>query len=225
MDEGRSSGFRGALAPVDNLLEDDRRLREGALAYRTAVVTERYLSLGVSQPRDAPAALRARSRGLPVLGRSSGGTGVLQLPGDIAWAVVLPRDHPLVGRTFPRAFGRLGAPLVDVLAGAGLATEWRPSPDLSPELCLLGSRGEALFAGDTVIGGAAQHLTGTALLHHGVLNLGIDRRLLTDLFQLDPGAAARVAGIRELGVRDPSEVLARRLAVALRDLLARARPP
>ncbi len=170
------------------------------------------------EPVDAPAAVRAAAAGIPVHVRSSGGTAVVQLEGDIAWAVALPRAHPGVGRGFPRAYRRLGSPLVRVLEEFGLTTEWRPAPGLSDELCLLGTRGEALFAGPIVVGGAAQHLTGTALLHHGVVNVGIDRTLLAKLFGLPPPSLTRVGGIREVGFTGTPEELARRLADGLRDL-------
>lgn len=213
------SGYRGRRSAVENLTEDDSLLRAAVASVRVAVVRDGYVSIGVSQPDATPAASRARARGIPVVRRPSGGTGVLQIPGDIAWAVVLPRSHPLVGRTYSRAYARLGAPVVEQLARWGVEAEWRPSPGLSEELCLLGSRGESLFAGDAVLGGAAQHLTGRAILHHGLLNVELDRALIGELFQVPPGTLRAVTGLREHGLTAPSETLARELAERLSALI------
>ncbi len=152
---------------------------------RTAVFSSAAVSLGVSQPMDGDAAVRARTRGLPVVRRSSGGSGLLHLAGDIAWAVVLPRDHPQVGSDFAGAYGRLGAGVVQALARLGLCAEWTAPLNRSGAYCLLGSRGRVLTVDGRAIGGAAQHLTRRALLHHGVLSTTLDREMLGALFALE----------------------------------------
>jgi lipoate-protein ligase A len=207
--------FRGRRKVAEILREDEALLQQGAPAFRVAVIGDRALSIGVAQPEDAPAALRAKELGFPVAHRSSGGTGMLHLPGDIAWTVVLSRSDPTAGRDYTRAYPRLGAALPVLLAAVGVTAGWRPSPGLSEELCLLGSRGDALFAGPVVIGGAAQHLTRSALLHHGVLNLRIDRPLLGTLFHLEPSVTRSVGCLRELGVALAAEEIGIRLALAL----------
>lgn len=206
--EGRQSAAEYTAA-------DDAMLREGRLAARVAVLSDRSVSLGVAQPIDAPPALRARAAGLPVVRRSTGGVGLLHLPGDIVWSVVLPRDHPLVGRDYARAFARLGGGVVEGLADAKLASTWGPALSLSEEYCLLAPRGEVLRVGDRALGGAAQHATRSALLHHGVIALRTDPNALRELFGLPLDAIRRLTSLRELGVRWPAEDVAAAIAARL----------
>jgi hypothetical protein len=70
--------------------------------------------------------------------------------------------------------------------------------DLSPIFCLFGPRGSVLTAGGRAIGGAAQHLTSDRLLHHGVVQAGVDRGALAELFDLpEPLLLERVSGVHE----------------------------
>jgi lipoate-protein ligase A len=212
-------GFGGRRKISEILSDDEAMLRRAAPASRVTVISDRGVSLGVSQSLDAPAAVRARDAGLPVAQRSSGGTGMLHLPGDIAWSIVLPRSHP-AARGPTHAYARLGAPVTTVLDELGVPSVWRASSGLSGQLCLLGARGDALYSGTSVLGGAAQHVTGSALLHHGILNLRIDRPLLANLFQLATEASRSFTCLRDLGVALPAEEVAIRLAVALPRSLA-----
>jgi lipoate-protein ligase A len=209
------TGYRSRLTASANLGEDERLLRGGGPAFRVAVIADRCVSLGVSQRADTRAALEAQRLGLPVVRRSSGGTGLLHLPGDIAWSLAVPREHPSVGREFARAYARLGTPLVDALAALRVTADWRSSPGTSAEFCLLGPRGETLFAGPAAIGGAAQHLTAASLLHHGIVSVEVDRPMLQDLFGLDTLTASGVSGLRSLGVSSSSEEIARGLLSSL----------
>ncbi len=172
------------LTPAENARRDEELLRRAEPLVRTAVFSAAAVSLGVSQPIDAGAAVRARSRGLPVVRRSSGGSGLLHLAGDIAWAIVLPRDHPRVGSEFAGAYDHLGAGVVQALARLGLRAGWTAPLNRSDAYCLLGPRGRVLAVDGRAIGGAAQHRTRHALLHHGVLSTTLDRETLDALFAL-----------------------------------------
>ena len=202
------SAWDGELSPAANNLRDEQLLRSGEPMLRVAVFDAPSLSLGVNQPDSHPTAVRARKLGLPVVRRGSGGTGILHLPGDLAWALVLPRSDPTVGADFVRAYDRLGAGCVRFLAGHRLPSQWTEAPSLSEVFCLLGSRGKVLTVRDQVIGGAAQHLTRRALLHHGVVMYRPSRSLLTELFDLDPRTVdTRLTGlVDELGHRSPAEL-------------------
>ncbi len=192
--------------------QDEALLRHGRPTVRVGILADRSLSLGVGQPDEAAAARRATAHGLAVVRRSTGGTGVLHLPGDLAWSVVLDRTDPRVGRDFVRAYGRLGAGAVRFLAERGVAAGWVPAPGLSDEACLLGRRGEVLSAGPRILGGAAQHLTAASILHHGVIAVEGEPDLEAELFDVPTALLrARRAGLRELGVTLSSEWLAARL--------------
>jgi lipoate-protein ligase A len=191
-------------------------LRAGVPAVRVAVLADDALSVGVGVPDSADYLARARAERVPVVRRSSGGTGILHAPGDLAWSVVLPRSHPLVGRDYVRAYARLGRGAVRFLRGEGHEAAWAPAPGVSDGCCLLGTRGEVLEVGGRILGGAAQHASRTFLLHHGILPYRLDRADLSRIFDLtSPGPADRLAGLVDLGMERPSEGTARRLAEAI----------
>lgn len=188
-------------------------LRAAAPAVRCGVVTDLHLSLGVAQPETAPCAVRARELGIPVHRRSSGGAAVLGRPGDLVWAWVLPRDNPAVGRDYVSAYGRLGSAATGFLRSLG-ATDavWQAPAGLSEELCLISARGRVLAAGGRAVGGAAQHRTARALLHHGILVREVDSALLGELFRIPPAVlAGQLSGLIEWA----PEVTPRELALGL----------
>jgi lipoate-protein ligase A len=210
-----------AAAPVvrracaEILRDDERALRAAAPRVRVSVVADAALSCGVGV-RGAPEYVaRARSTGLALVRRSSGGTGVVHAPGDLVWSVVLPRSDPRVGRDFNRAYARLGRGLVRFLEANGVAGSWTAPPGVSDGCCVLGHRGEVLAVGARVLGGAAQHVTRDALLHQGMVPLAVDRALARRLFALDPADADRLVGLGDLGIVGDPEALAARLADAL----------
>jgi lipoate-protein ligase A len=181
-----------------------------------AVLADRGLSVGVGVPESAAYLARARSEGIAVVRRSSGGTGVLHGPGDLAWSVVLPRDHALVGRDFVHAYDRLGRGAVRFLRARGRTARWDPAPGWSEDCCLLGGRGRVLTVDGRVLGGAAQHASRSALLHHGILPFRLDRPAIARVFDLSsPGPVDHLTGLAEQGVDRPTEATARSLAEAL----------
>jgi lipoate-protein ligase A len=205
---------------AEEFLEDERLLRAGEAAVRVSVLSDVAVSYGVGVRGDATYLARARAAGVAVARRTSGGTGVLHGPGDLAWSIVIPRSDPRVGRDYVRGYARLGAGVVRFLAARHVRAGWVSPPCLVPEYCVLSSRGQVLSVGTRVLGGAAQHLSRTALLHQGMIPLSVDRELVGRLFALPADAGVeRLAGLRDLGVSAPPEELAQELAVELaRDL-------
>ena len=205
--------FDGRVSAEQNVIADERLLRAGVAAVRVCVLSDRSVSVGVGVPTTSPALERARLDGWSIVRRRSGGTAVLHAPGDVAWSLVLPRDDPRVGGAFVRAYGRLGAGVVRFLRTRGVAAEWRAPLAVMPEYCLLGPRGEVLTVSGRVLGGAAQHLAGRALLHHGILPRTLERGALGHFFGLSaPGPADLLTSLDELGVEGPEEALGRGLA-------------
>ncbi len=199
----------------ENVRADDALLRRGQPAARVAVLSDRSLSVGAGVRPDVSYVLRARSEGRAIVRRGSGGTAVVHAPGDLAWSVVLPRSDPRVGRDFVRAYERLGAGVVRFLEEERLPARWTPAPGLSEGLCLLSGRGRVLSVHGRVVGGAAQHLAGPALLHHGILTRSLDRAALARWFDLPGPVLERLTSLEELGLVEPSEALAARLERAL----------
>ncbi len=213
----RASNARAdRLTCAQNVAADDRAFASGSPVVRTATLTDSSLSIGVGIAEDAPVVRRARERGLPVVRRRSGGSAVVHGPGDLVWSVVLPRSDPRVGRSFVRAYGRLGAGVVAFLRDVAVSAEWTPAPDLSHDVCVLSGRGDVLAVGEAIVGGAAQRLNATRLLHHGMVSRTVDRSILGDLFpETAAGDLDRLSGLDVFGVRDDPAGLAAALAVAL----------
>ena len=185
---GRWASFAEELAFHETLLH------RAAPTATVAVHRGRAVSFGVGVPPDAPYLFRARDAGIPTVRRTSGGSGVLHLEGDLLWAVVLPRSDPRVGADFTRAYGRLGRGLVTGLAAVGIPAAWAAAPGVADDYCFLSGRGEVLSVGGKVVGGAAQHLTSRALLHHGSVAWEVDRPEIDRLFDLAPGGPSALLG-------------------------------
>ncbi|HTT35772.1 MAG TPA: hypothetical protein VMH78_07915 [Thermoplasmata archaeon] len=195
---------------------DADRLRAGPTRGCVARLSDLSVSLGVRDDPAGPAARRAAALGLPVLRRTTGGRGLLHRPGDLAWSIVLSRGDPRVGRDFPRAFDRLGSAVVEALAESGLRAAWRPGAGDSSAYCLLDGTAPVLGVGDRIVGGAAQHATATALLHHGVVALTADPASVARLFDVPlPVAVDRLGGLAERGASVDPDALGERLARAL----------
>ena len=208
------------MSCIDDVRTDEVILRRGVPAVRVAVLSDRAVSYGVGVRADAPFLVRAVKEGVPTVRRATGGTGLLHAPGDLAWSVVLPRGDFRVGRDFVRAYARLGEGVVRFLAERRIPVRWQEPPGSDPEYCLLSARGLVLRHEEQVLGGAAQHLAGGALLHHGILPLELDRTLLRRIFGLSASAVKRLTSLRELGIEEASEPLAWRLAASLSDTLS-----
>lgn len=204
-----------AVSPEEYLRGDAELLNAGHVAVRVALFSGSAVSLGVSQPDTAQCAERARAVGLPVVRRSTGGLGLWHAPQDLAWSIVLPRSDPRVGRDFTKAYGRLGAGVVRFLAEYGVKGSWAPPVTAPGEYCLLSGAGDVLRIGERAVGGASQHLTASALLHHGVLPYSVDAPRLTALFDLPPN----LIGSKLIGL---SEALSGRPPLELADTLRQA---
>jgi len=157
------------ISSADQIEYDAKMLAQALPFTRAVVLDDTSLSLGVQPgPLDTLAAAAERLR-VPLRQRGTGGTGVLALPGDIVWTIVLPRSDPRVGRDYLRAYDRFGSCVVELLAAHGLTAAWGAPPGRSKSLCPLGAGGMVLWREGRVVGAAAQHLTGRALLHHGIV--------------------------------------------------------
>jgi lipoate-protein ligase A len=176
-------------------------LRAGRTAISVARLNHWAISLGVSQDSGEVFLRRCADRGLAVVRRSTGGTTVLHAPGDLIWTLVLPRADPRVGTNFVRAYPRLGEGVLQWLSSFGFDARWGESPGISPTFCLLGFRGQNLEVDSRVLGGAAQHLTNSTLLHHGTIVAQTHLSLIHDLFDLpEEIIRRRLIGLSDLGV-------------------------
>jgi lipoate-protein ligase A len=195
---------------------DRQRLEQGEPSVHVSVVDAPAISAGISVDPQSPALRRARARGLPVTRRTTGGSIVLARPGDLLWSVVVPLPDPDSRSSFLHAYGKLGSGVVEWLRTLGVAALWSDPLAHSTEFCLLGPRGSVLTVEGRVLGGAAQHATSRALLHHGLLVRTVDRGELARLFRLTPELLLRtVTSLEEVGVARPSIELAHGLEAAI----------
>lgn len=200
------------LSFLECLASQERSLRSGRAGVHVATLGETAVSYGVGVPETSPYLERARGDGVPVVRRPSGGTGLVHLRGDLVWAVILPRSDRRAGRDFVRAYGRLGRGLVSYLGARGHPSDWVAPPGRSEAYCPLGTRGQVLESGGRVLAAAAQHVTGSTLLHHGVLPRTLDRARIARWFDLpQPGPADSLTSLVELGVDDSPQEVARAL--------------
>ena len=201
---------------AEYVLSHERLLHAGAASVSVGVLSDLTISYGVGEPDGASYLVRARADGVSTIRRSSGGSGIMHAPGDLVWAVVLPRSDPRVGRDFVRAYGRFGRGLVTFLSEFGLRATWVPAPGLSRDYCPLSDRGLVLEVEGRVLAAAAQHLTGTTLLHHGTLPVSVDRARIARWFDLPvPGPTDRLTSLGDLGVKDRSDDLAQVLVARI----------
>ena len=201
---------------ADDVRADEDLLRRGSAAIRVAVLGDRALSVGAAARPSMEFLDRAQAEGWPIVRRDSGGSAVLHAPGDLAWTLIIPRADPRLGRDYVRRYDRFGNGVVRFLEAEGISSRWGEPPGLATTYCLLGARGSVLRVDGRILGGAAQHLSLRALLHHGILPRTLDRPALARLFGLSSGTGLdRLTSLEELGLREPSEVLAERLARAL----------
>jgi len=151
------------------------------------------LVLGVGQKPESVDLDACRREGVPVLKRSTGGTGVLSR-GDLAVSLALPASHPWAA-TIPGLYARFLEPLEAALRSLGVdvARPADPPPrrQRSP-LCFEDVRDETfLLDGRKCVGCAQARRRGAALVHASIL-LDLKADLTARCFGM-PGDRVRAA--------------------------------
>jgi len=163
-----------------------------------------------------------RAEGMPVLRRSTGGTGVIHR-GDLGVGLALPLEHPW-SRGIVGLYGRFLDVLGPALRSLGsevsrLADPARASRVRSP-VCFLDRLSDTLVVDGKKVVGCAQTRRGGAVLIHAAILLGLDAELYARVFGVDAcdirsGLAPALAGGNPLEVGEA-------LAGALSDSLGLA---
>jgi lipoate-protein ligase A len=190
----------GSLTVPEGIALDEEALSKGQIQVQVARCKTLTLSLGVAQSLGSTEARKAREMRIPVYRRTSGGTGLLHCPGDIFWSIVLPRTPDLVGRDFIHRYSRFGAGWIEFLTKRKVSASWDKAPDGFPSYCLFSGRGEVLATGGKVLGGASQHVTAKALLHHGAVACALDPAAMQKVFDMPEDLVRRLTSLGGEGV-------------------------
>ncbi len=202
--------WRGTRSCAEWIADDARFVREGRPGAWAGCLKDAAVSIGIAHRPPTEWFRRCAAEGLPVLRRETGGSALLHLPGDLAWSLVFARRPGALPPRFAESYAPLGAPVVEALARSGTTAAWTAPLCLSDQFCLFGRRGMVLSTGDRALGGAAQHLTRDALLHHGVVGASLDRPRLSRLFDVEPRLIAeRLTALDELAGAPPAERVGR----------------
>ena len=214
--------YRSTGPPVEDLAREAWLLERAAGGEVSLLLTsweEPVVVLGYGQrPQDADLEW-CRTKGIPVLRRLTGGTGVVHR-GDLGVGLALPQEHPwaegIIG-----LYGRFLDVLEPALAAVGaevsrLAEPRRGSRVRSP-ICFLDQLSDTLVVdGRKAVGCAQTRRRGAVLIHAAVL-LGLDAGLYARIFDLPEeevraGLAPAVPGADPRAV---GEAIATELAKAL----------
>jgi lipoate-protein ligase A len=149
-----------------------------------------------------------RRRGIPVLRRLTGGTGVIYR-GDLAVSLVLPLDHPWA-KGVVGLYGRFLDAIEPALRAVGSEVRRKQDPvraaRVRSPICFFDQLSDTLLVGDRKAVGCAQTRRGGAVLIHAAVLLGLDPALYARVFreseqrvrlgmaQALPGGDWRVAG-------------------------------
>jgi lipoate-protein ligase A len=146
--------------------------------------------LGSAQPAGHVDLLRARSAGVEVVRRRSGGGAVLVGPGRVLWIdVIVPSGDPLWQDDVGRAFWWLGDRWAEALESAGLtgAKVWRGGLERSrwsSRICFAGLGPGEVTIGDCKVVGIAQRRTRQGALFQCALPIVWDPAGLLDVLDL-----------------------------------------
>ncbi|MGC8764172.1 MAG: lipoate--protein ligase family protein [Acidobacteriota bacterium] len=209
--------------PFCGLAREERLLEEaaaGPVLYlyrfrRPAVV------LGYAQKAEEADLAACRRRGLPVLRRLTGGTGVLHEE-SLSLSLGLPAGHPLAEGVHA-LYGAFVSAVQSVLLSLGIPVRrWRPadgSPRRRSPLCFEDHLGETLLLDGRKVLGCAQTRRLRAVLVHGVLPLSLDPEAAADVFRVDPRRVRAAMAPLPLPAGTSPGLLGERLAAAFKTLL------
>lgn len=185
--------------------------------------------LGYAQPPDDVDLGWCRDRGIPVLRRLTGGTGVLH-QGDLGVALALPAAHPwaegIVG-LYDRFLDVIAPALVELGSSVERLEEPRRGSRVRSPICFEDQLADTLVVDGRKAVGCSQTRRKGAVLIHAAILLELDADLYARVFGVDAqrvrdGLAPALTGVEWAAVGD---VILNRLARQLElELTVEARP-
>jgi lipoate-protein ligase A len=179
--------YRSTGPPVEDLAREAWlmvRAAEGEVSVLLTSWEGPVVVLGYAQkPEDADLEW-CRSRGMPVLRRLTGGTGVIHR-GDLGVGLFLPQDHPWAKGIFS-LYGRfldvLGPSLGSMGSGVSRLAEPSRASQVRSPICFLDQLSDTLAIGGEKAVGCAQTRRRGAVLIHAAILLGLDAELYARVF-------------------------------------------
>lgn len=183
------------------------------------------LVLGYGQEPSTVDLGACRRLGVPVLRRTTGGTGVLY-DGDVAVSIALPAGHPWAA-TIGGLYDAFVESLRASLAAVGVTTERGSgrarAGDRSP-ICFEDHLAETLAVDGRKLLGCAQARRREAVLVHGALLLGIDSALQAQIYGVPQERIEKILGRVPPGSYTSPDALMRALATDLSARLGEGAP-
>lgn len=182
-----------------NMARDLALLAEGVPTVRLYGWQPAAVSLGLPQPESDVDADAARSLGIDIVRRPTGGGAILHAEDEVTYSVVLPRALAPPGLFESYRFIAQG--VVHALETFGLRGEFLEGHTGREALCYLREEGVSVGVGGRKISGGAQKRTKLGILQHGTLLVSSDLERNARLFRLDPPTIAEhVTSLRDQGV-------------------------
>ncbi len=209
--------------PREDLARDEALLERAAaedVPHLHAYAWDRsVLVLGRSQKIEEIDASVAKSAGVQVLKRVSGGTGVLH-QGDLALALALPASHPWAGSIrglYDRFLDGVQAALAELGVSTERGTEAAAGRERSP-ICFEDHALESLLLDGRKVLGCAQRRRLHGVLVHGTLLFALDAELQARLYRVPVQRITAAMATTGLRLEQRQEV-ARRVASTLEHTL------
>lgn len=185
------------MTGAENMARDLALLAEGVPTIRLYGWKPACVSLGYAQPEADVDLDVARSLGLDVVRRPTGGGAILHEEDEVTYCVILPRSMAP-----PDLFGSyklIAGGVVETLRGLGLESGFVEGHTGRDPLCYLREEGVSVAMGGRKISGGAQKRTKTTILQHGTILLSRRTDLLSRLFRTPAErVAANVACLKDI---------------------------
>src|SRR5438477_1903797 len=192
----------GHLRGAENMARDEAMLAEGVPVARLYGWRPACVSLGRAQTEADVDLDAARTWGLDVVRRPTGGGAILHNETEVTYAIVLPLDHPGLPRDISGSFAFLSAGVVSALRHLGLPAEIETVPDNTREtLCYVRKQGTNVMVNGRKISGGAQRRSDRAVLQHGTVIVQRDEQRMATLFRTPlADITSRVTSLEEEGL-------------------------
>jgi len=205
----------------DELLHDARKPIVRLYGWNPEAV-----SLGRSQTEAEIDLAAVREYGLDVIGRGTGGGGILHNATEVTYAVVLPNDHPGLTANITHSFGLMSRGIVNALRALGLPAELESMPDRTHDaLCYVRVQGTNVMVRGRKISGGAQRRTKWAVLQHGTVIVDRDDARIARIFRADPALIdEKVTSLAIEKITPTREELIAALVTGFTDVFGRLEP-